>query len=810
MVDTAVPPRTADDEHEAGSAAPKGLIGSRAKRVEDPPLLTGRGRYLDDIVMANLIEGAVLRSPLAHARIVSIDTSAAKALPGVFDVITGADLEGLVKPQPVIYQLLADQRETPVFALATDTVRWAGQAVAAVAAVNRYVAEDALGLIDVEYEPLPVLSTVEQALASDATILYDGWDSNIVGTAAYGKGDVDAAFADADVVVETQLRLGRLSGCPLETRGVIATWDEYSGNLDVWLSTQSPHLARDLFGETFDIPIHRVRVRVPDVGGGFGNKFDFYVEEVIAAVLAKRTGRPVKIIEDRMEAFVATGQSRETVLDVAMAATNDGKIVGLKGSVTAVLGGAMGTVGVGPSWLTTTMMTGTYDIPNVAVDLKAVLTNRAPMGSYRGWGQPEANFAYERLVELVARKLGMDVNDVRRANFPAPEDFPFATGVVFAYDSGRYEECLDQCLAALRDGGWFERQAAARAEGRSVGIGYAFHVEATAFGPSRILNLVGLQHSGFDEEIVRIDPTGRVTVFTGQAAMGQGMHTALSQVAAEKLGVPLEHVTVVSGDTTTCPYTGYGTGASRAAAMGGGTLMVACEQLAEKVKRIAAHQLEADPLDIEMGEGKLWVRGSADRSVTLAQIGDAAYRRLNDKLPPDETPTLEGRHVFDPENLAWSYGCTATMVEVDTDTGFVTILDYLISHDCGTVINPMIVDGQIHGAVAQGIGEALFEELVYDSEGQLTTTTFLDYAIPGPKELPRIGLRHMETPAPHIPGGMKGMGESGTIGAPSAVVNAVDDALADLGVQVTFVPITPSRLFGLIQDAAATGNEAGR
>lgn len=779
--------------------ADSGLVGARVPRLEDPRLLVGRGQYLDDLVVPGMLEAAVLRSPFAHARIVSIDASAARELPGVFDVLLGEDLVELVEPQPVIYQLLPDQPANPVRALAVDRVRWVGQPVAAVVATDRYVAEDALALIDVEYDPLPVVPDLAAALAPGAPKLYDELDSNVVGSIGFGEGDVDGAIAGAAAVVRERLRLARIAGLPLETRGCIASWDRYTDALDVWLSTQSPNLARDLLGETLRIPIHRIRVRVPDVGGGFGNKFDFYGEEIVAAILSRRTGRPVKLIEDRIESFTATSQSRDVEIDVTIAADGDGAILALRADVVCVLGGAMGTVGVGPAWLTTTMLTGPYRIPAVDVRLTGVLTNRAPMGSYRGWGQPEANFVYERMVELVARELRLDRNAVRRRNFPAPEDFPFPTGVVFTYDSGRYDDCLDLCLDRIAERGWAARQEQARAEGRSVGIGYSFHVEATAFGPSRILNLVGLQHSGFDEAVVRMDSTGRVTAFTGQAPMGQGLETALTQITAQTMGVPLEDVTVEWGDTTSCPYTGYGTGASRGAAMGGGTLMRAAEQLVSKLKRIAAHMLEAAPEDLDVADGKISVRGVPGRSISYAEIGRAAYRRLLDGMPEDEDATLEARYVFDPENLAWSYGCTGALVEVDRETGVARILDYVVAHDCGTVINPTIVDGQIHGGAAQGIGEALYEELVYDDQAQLTTATFADYLLPTFGELPRFSLAHQSTPAPHIPGGMKGMGEAGTIGAPAAVANAVDDALADLGVTIAAVPITPPRLLAAIR-----------
>ena len=783
--------------------AGSGLIGSRIRRVEDPRLLTGRGRFIDDIRLPGMLEAAVLRSPHAHARVLGIDTSRALALPGVHSVITGADLSGAVQPQPVIWRVMPDQHFSDQLALAVDRVRYVGQAVAAVAAVDRHTAEDALELIEVEYEALPAVVDLESALAPDAPRLYEDWPDNITGRVSYAAGDVEAAFKEADVTIKERFHHRRQAGVPLETRGCVANWDLFGPSLELWVSSQSPHLVRDLLGEVLRLPVHQIHVRVPDVGGGFGNKFDFYAEEVIASLLSRQTARPVKLIEDRLESFLATSQSREQVIDVEWAATREGVIAGLKATVYGILGGQLGTVGVGPSWLAATMLTGPYKIPNVAIECVGVMTNKAPAGSFRGWGQPEAALAYECMIELLARKVGLDRNEVRKKNFVGPDEFPYETKVLFTYDSGRYADCLQLCLDGIEQRGWFKQQEAARKAGKSIGIGFGFHVEATAFGPSRILNMVGLTHSGFDEGVVRIDSTGRITVTTGNTAMGQGIQTVLTQVAAQSMGVPMDHVTVLVGDHST--YTGYGTGASRAAALGGAVVIKACAKLKEKVLKIGGQILEADPEDLQIENGQISVKGSPQRFTTMEAVGDAAYRRLNGRLPEGMDPTLEERVVFDPENLAWSYGATAVMLEVDRETGFVRLLSYLCSHDCGTVINPMIVEGQIHGGAAQGLGGALFEELVYDDQGQPLTTTFMDYMVPTASDLPTLDVLHMETPAPHIPGGMKGMGEAGTIGAPAAVANAINDALSDLGVTVTSVPATPQRVRDLIKTASEVG-----
>lgn len=779
-------------------------IGTRMRRTEDPRLLAGRGEYIDDITLPKMIEAAVLRSPFAHAKILSIDVSAALAHPGVFDVITGAELVDLAGEQPVIWFPLPNQRVAKTHALAVDRVRWVGQAVAAVVAVNRYVAEDALELIDVEYDPLPVVADLEAALAPDAPKLYDDWPDNVSGEHGYANGDVEAAFSSADVVVGASFRHARAFGCPLEPRGCIVTWDSFSGTLEAWLSTQSPNLARDLFGEVLGIPVSKIRVRTPNLGGGFGNKFDFYGEEVIAAVLSRRTGRPVKLIEDRKDSFVATSHSRDMRMDFEMALTSDGTITGLRGTAYGVLGGALGTVGSGPPWACILNVMGPYKIANLDLRVKSVMTNRAPYGSYRGWGLPKANIVHERLIEMAARELGMDRTQIRRKNFPAPEEFPYFTGAGLTYDSGRYADCMDLGLSKITELGWYERQAALRAEGRSVGIGYSFHTEPSAYGPSRILNLLGLRHSGFDEVTVRMDSTGKVTVYTGQINMGQGTHTIYAQLAADGLGVPFEDITVVTGDTDSCPYTGYGTGGSRAAPLGGGAIIRATERLKAKILRIGAQLLEAAPEDLEIESGKVAVRGAPGRFVTTADIGDAAYRTLLGRLPDGEQPTLEEVDVFDPPNLVTSYGFTALFVEVDRETGAVQLLDCVQAHDAGLVINPMLVDGQLAGGLAQAMGGALLEELVYDDDGQLRTASFLDYLLPTAMEIPPFQFVHQETLSPDIPGGIKGVGEAGTIAGVSLVGSAIDDALCDIGVTVTRFPMTPPRLLDLIRAAAAT------
>ncbi|WP_228122188.1 xanthine dehydrogenase family protein molybdopterin-binding subunit [Saccharothrix syringae] len=769
-------------------------------RAEDARLLTGRAVFVDDVRPAGLLEAAVLRSPHPHARVVRVDPTAAAAHPGVFAVVTGADVRAAVRrPQPVLWRIAPDAPEPVAYPLAVDKVLYQGHGVAAVAAVDRATAEDALELVDVEYAPLPAVTTLEQALAPDAPRLHEDWPDNVAGRAVVARGDVAGAFERADVVLRETFRFARQMGAPLETRGVVATWDPFTSYLDVWLNTQAPHLARELFAEVLGLPVNKVRVRVPDVGGGFGNKFEFYGEEVVAAVLSRATGRPVKLVEDRRESFVATVHSREQRIEVELAARADGTITGLRGTLHGVLGANFSTVGLSPCWTTAAVMTGPYAIPAYEMNVVGVVTNKTPYGSYRGYGLPKANFVHEHVVEALARRLGLDPHEVRHRNFVT--DFPYQSPV-FTYDSGRYGECLDLCRDAVRRAGWAERVAAARARGGHVGIGYAFHNEVSGFGPSRVINLAGLDHSGFDEAVVRIDSTGHVVVHTGQMSMGQGVFTALAQVAADALDVPLDHVSVIAHDTDSSPYTGYGTAASRAAAVGGAAVLNAATRLRAKVLRIAAHLFEASPDDLVIDDGVVSVAGVPGRTVGFAEIGDAAHRRLHGALPEGEEPTLHEREVYDPVDVATAFGCTAVLASVDVETGVVELLGYLLAHDCGTVINPMIVDGQLAGGAAQAIGGALYERLAYGASGEALTGSFAEYLLPTATVVPPIGVSHMETPARHVPGGFKGAGEAGVIGGGAAIAHAVEDALAEFGVRITSLPITPPDLLAAIRAGA--------
>jgi carbon-monoxide dehydrogenase large subunit len=774
-------------------------VGRRIPRREDAELLTGQGRFIGDLQRPGMLHAAFLRSPYPHALINSVDVSAAMAMPGVHAVITGADLPERLGAQPNTH--LFGERETPYYALARERVRYAGEAVAVIVAESPYVAEDARDEVIVDWEPLPSVGDAQLALADDAALVWPDrdWPDNVCATFEKEMGDVDRAFEEADVVVTERYRIQRQFGCSLEGRGVLAEWDRNIDELTIWTSSQIVHITRDLLSAVLGIPENRIRVLVPRIGGGFGAKFHFYPEETAIALAARETGRPVRWVEDRLESFLSTVHARQQQIEISMAARKDGRITGVKGDLVGDMGAAMHTVGYGPLWLTSVMLTSVYEIENARVRARAVVTNKTPLGSYRGWGQPQANFAVERTVDRLASELGMERAELRRLNFIPPERLP-RKSLHHTLDSGDYRACLDRAMELLRERRWPERQAELRAEGRRIGIGISFYTENSALGPSRMLNEGGVQQGGYDIARVRVEPGGEVTLYTGLCEMGQGLTTALAQVCADNLGVLPDNVNVIHGDSSQVPYTGYGTGASRGAAVGGAAVMKASRAAREKVLRIAAHMLEADPADLEAEDGRISVRGVPSAFVTMADVGRAAYIRAIE-LPDGEDPGIEAVEAFDPPQFAWPYGANIAVVEVDVETGQVSFLDYIYVHDCGTIVNPTIVEGQIQGGVAQGIGAALYEALPYDDEGQPLFATFMEYVLPTAAEVPRLAMEHQHTPSPNIPGGMKGVGEAGAIGSPSAVVAAIEDALAEYGARITETPVTPAAIVAMVAEA---------
>jgi aerobic carbon-monoxide dehydrogenase large subunit len=778
-------------------------VGRRMPRREDAELLTGQGRFVGDLHRPGMLHAAFLRSPFPHAKITSIDADGARAMPGVHAILSGSDLPDDLGAQPNTH--LFGERETPYYALARDRARYAGEPVAMVVAESPYLAEDARDEVLVDWEPLPSVGDAELALKEGAPLVWPDrdWPDNVCATFEKEMGDVDRAFAEADVVVTERYRIQRQFACSLEGRGVLAEWDRNVDELTLWTSSQIVHIARDLLSAVLGLPEHRIRVLVPRIGGGFGAKFHFYNEETAVALAARATGRPVRWVEDRMESFVATVHARQQHVEFSMAAREDGTITGVKGDLIGDMGAAMHTVGYGPLWLTSVMLTSVYEIPNARVRARAVVTNKTPLGSYRGWGQPQANFVVERTVDRLAKELGIDRADLRRRNFIPPDRLP-RKSLHHTLDSGDYRACLDRAMELVDERRWPERQAELREQGRHVGIGISFYTENSALGPSRMLNEGGVQQGGYDIARVRVEPGGEVTLYTGLCEMGQGVTTALAQVCADNVGVHPDQVHVVHGDSSQVPYTGYGTGASRGASVGGAAVMKAARAAREKVLRIAGHMLEASPEDLEAEDGRIFVRGTPSAQVTMADIGRAAYIRAIE-LPDGEDPGIETVEAFDPPQFAWPYGANVAVVEVDVDTGEVSFLDYIYVHDCGTIVNPTIVEGQIQGGVAQGIGAALFEALPYDDDGQPLFATFMEYVLPTAAELPRLAMEHQHTPSPNIPGGMKGVGEAGAIGSPSAVVAAIEDALEPYGARITETPVTPAAIVEMVTRTELAG-----
>jgi carbon-monoxide dehydrogenase large subunit len=778
-------------------------VGRRMPRREDAELLTGQGRFVGDLHRPGMLHAAFLRSPFPHAKITSIDADGARAMPGVHAVLSGSDLPDDLGAQPNTH--LFGERETPYYALARDRARYAGEPVAMVVAESPYLAEDARDEVLVDWEPLPSVGDAELALKEGAPLVWPDrdWPDNVCATFEKEMGDVDRAFAEADVVVTERYRIQRQFACSLEGRGVLAEWDRNVDELTLWTSSQIVHIVRDLLSAVLGLPEHRIRVLVPRIGGGFGAKFHFYNEETAVALAARATGRPVRWVEDRLESFVATVHARQQHVEFSMAAREDGTITGVKGDLIGDMGAAMHTVGYGPLWLTSVMLTSVYEIPNARVRARAVVTNKTPLGSYRGWGQPQANFVVERTVDRLAKELGIDRADLRRRNFIPPDRLP-RKSLHHTLDSGDYRACLDRAMELVDERRWPERQAELREQGRHVGIGISFYTENSALGPSRMLNEGGVQQGGYDIARVRVEPGGEVTLYTGLCEMGQGVTTALAQVCADNVGVHPDQVHVVHGDSSQVPYTGYGTGASRGASVGGAAVMKAARAAREKVLRIAGHMLEASPEDLEAEDGRIFVRGTPSAQVTMADIGRAAYIRAIE-LPEGEDPGIETVEAFDPPQFAWPYGANVAVVEVDVETGEVSFLDYIYVHDCGTIVNPTIVEGQIQGGVAQGIGAALFEALPYDDDGQPLFATFMEYVLPTAAELPRLAMEHQHTPSPNIPGGMKGVGEAGAIGSPSAVVAAIEDALEPYGARITETPVTPAAIVEMVTRTELAG-----
>ena len=784
------------------------LFGATVKRREDPRLITGKGMYTDDFKLPGMLHMAILRSPYAHARITRLDVSKAQQTPGVHDVLTGKDLPGNVNPIPTAWLIPASDLKTPPYhALAIDHVRFTGDGVAAVIAETPAIARDALDLIDVNYDPLPVVTETEKALAAGAPQLHDEAPNNQAFHWSFANGDADAAFNNAEVVIRQRFVQQRLIPNAMETRGAVAHWQPGADELTLYNTTQNPHIARFLISVTNQIPENKIRVLSRDVGGGFGSKIPFYPGDALTIYASQVTGRPVKWIEDRRENFVATIHGRDQVTDVELAAKRDGTMTGLRVKAYSNMGAYLSTAAPGvPTWLFALIVPGCYTIQDYKCDVWGAFTNTTPTDAYRGAGRPEAAYLIERITDLLAGELGMDPVDVRRKNFIPADAFPYTSGGTLAYDSGNYQGTLDKALEMADYSGFRQRQQQLRQQGRYQGVGLSTYVEVCGLAPSPAAGAMGFQGGLWEPATVRMLATGKVVVLTGTSPHGQGEETTFAQMVGDMLGVPVEDVDVVHGDTGAIPM-GWGTYGSRSTAVGGTAIYKATQKVIEKAKKVAAHLLEASPDDIVVDQGNFHVQGSPDKSKTIQEIALMANLAWN--MPEGVEPGLEESSFHDPTNFTFPFGAHVCTVEVDPDTGEVSILRYVAVDDVGVVVNPMIVDGQVHGGVAQGIGQALYEHAIYDEGGQLITGSMMDYAVPNATQIPTIETARTETPCPHNLTGIKGVGETGTIAASQAVVNAVVDALAPLGIKHIDMPLTPERVWQAMQ-AAKNANQPGQ
>jgi carbon-monoxide dehydrogenase large subunit len=756
--------------------------GRRMPRLEDPKLVRGRGAFVDDLMLEGTLHLAVVRSPHAHARIVRVQTARARGAPGVVAVVTAEDLD----LPPVPAEGLRGAKLAPHPVLAREVVRYVGEPVAAVVAASRAQAEDAAALVEVAYEPLVAVTDPVDAL-QDRVLVHPELRTNVAYRRQVRAGDPDGAFAQAHRVVRATIRQQRVAAVPMETRGVLASWDGALGLLTVWSSTQVPHDLRDALADALGLEANRIRVVAPDVGGGFGAKLNTYPEEVLVAELSRRLGRPVKWVESRRENLVATAQGRSQAGEFEVACDPRGRILAIRARLVADIGAYTLSTTVDVPALTVRVLTGPYAVDHVQAEVVEVYTHKTPTGAYRGAGRPEATFYLERLVDLVAAELNLDPAVVRRRNLLPKSAFPYRSPTGAWYDSGDYRKALRVLLDRAGYRELRREQVRARAQGRYLGIGLSCYVEVCTFG--------------WETARVRVAPDGSAVVFTGTSPHGQGGATGLAQVAADRLGIPPDRVQVVHGDTLAVA-SGMGTAGSRTLVVGGSAVLRAADRVRRKMQRIAAHLLEASVRDVELRDGVFAVRGS-DRAVTVAEVAEAAYQA--NRLPEGLTPGLEEEGTFVVEQATAPFGAHLCVVEVDPETGEVHVLRYVSVDDCGVVVNPLLVEGQIQGGVVQAMGQALLEEVVYDPAGQPLTATLADYPVPRAVHAPAVEMHRTVTPSPTNPLGAKGVGEAGTIGATPAFANAVLDALRPFGVLHLDTPLRPERVWRAIREGRARG-----
>src|SRR5947209_3862227 len=781
----------------ASPVLPK-LVGTRVKRREDPRLIRGAGTYVDDVAIVGMQHLAFKRSDVAHGRIRSIDTSAAEAMDGVEAVFTGAQIAEFLAPMPIGTPFPSPDHR----AIAVDTVRYGGEPVAVVVASDRYVARDAADAIVVSYDTLPAVVDLELAMTGKPAVIHPAFPNNLAvplvpsGTGVSASGAVDdsainEAFAKAEVVISQRMINQRLAPSAMEPRGVVAHFEPGKETMTIWSSTQNPHILRSFIAAMTGLGQDQVRAIAPEVGGGFGAKINIYGEEYVAAAVSKRLGIPVKWAEDRSEAFVATTHGRDILGYIDLAAKRDGTVLGLKMRLIADIGAYNMLLTAAIPTLTMMMANATYDIPAIRTTLTEVFTNKTPTDAYRGAGRPEATYFVERAMDMLARELKMDPAELRRKNFIQPKQFPFTTQMGAVYDSGDYEKALD---LALKNAKWEQLKAerdAARAQGRLVGLGLAMYVEVCGIGPSAALPTGGWEHSQ-----VTIERDGRISATTGASPHGQGNETTFAQMLADQFGVRIERMRILHGDTGVVKQ-GIGTFGSRSQAVGGTALHMAGAKVKAKMAKFAAALLEAHEDDVVFENGTISVKGSPASGKPFASVAAYAYRPV--PLPEGLEPGLSDEAFFEPSNNTYPFGCHISMVEIDRKTGEPTLLKLVAVDDAGNLINPLIVEGQIHGGLAQGIGQAMVEEVVYNEDGQLVTGSFMDYAIPRAIDFPRFELAATLTPTPVNPMGAKGVGEAGTLGATPCVVAAAVDALSEFGVKHIDMMLRPEKLWRIIQ-----------
>jgi carbon-monoxide dehydrogenase large subunit len=774
------------------------IFGSGIRRREDPRLITGAATYTDDLALPGMVHAAMLRSPHAHARIRRIDVGRASKAPGVLAVFTGRDIGDTLKPMPCAWLVPNANLKVAVYqSIAMDVVRYVGDIVAAVVAETPYQAYDALGLIDVDYEPLPAVVDPKAASQAGAPQLHGDVPGNQAFHWVVAGGDIDVAFRNAEVVVKERIVQQRLIPNAMEPRAALAQWSGASGELTLWNTTQNPHILRFLCSVVTGVPEDKLRVIAPEVGGGFGSKIAAYPADFVTVFCAMRLGRPVKWTETRTENYQATTHGRDHIQDVELAAMRDGTILGLRAEVWCGMGAYLSTAAPGiPTILHGLMLSGVYNLPAVKEDVYGMYTNTTPVEAYRGAGRPEATFMIERMIDRLAAQVGKDPADVRLKNMIPRFENGHSVVTGLTYDSGDYPAGLKKVLDHVKYKDLRREQEEGRKKGRYLGIGMASYVEICGLGPSQVAGAVGFQGGLWESAIVRVHPTGKVNVYIGASPHGQGEETTFAQLVASEIGVDVNDVKVVHGDTDTTPM-GWGTYGSRTTAVGGAALILATRKVKEKARIIAAHLLEAAVEDMDYADGRFFVKGSPDKGKTIQDIALMAHVAWN--MPAGVEAGLEASMFYDPPNFVYPYGSHVAVVEVDSETGQIDVKRYVALDDCGPQINPVIVEGQVHGGVVQGMGQALWEEAIYDDSGQLLTGSMLDYSLPRADKLCDIEVLSTVTPSPHHPLGLKGIGEAGTIASTVTIYNAVMDALAPLGVSSLQMPMTAERVWRAVQ-----------